>query len=363
MSSLASIIRSGLIWRALPPQNHLSQKPLAKTLATADAGISTPDPSVFTPCTSSESKELYELCCEQVNGATLDTASPKNTSLRGVVPFGIPAIDADLATAGLPYGTLHEWYVDSDLPIQHRHPYTMFSWLAVQTWREVLQSPAQKRRFIFWIGKETWPSPHLLAELSRGIISGSGDNKANDFFNSNFFLDVSGEKEQLWSIETALRSSATALVIGKLKTTSLAITRRLHLAAQRGNALGLFSISDKMKMTATSAHSRWRLEAIKNEDTRRQSTKEAHPTWDLTLEKWKGAQPQNNHWCIGLSAPSIKDLYFNSQIEASLKASHQGTSSAYGTAHTETTISLHISPQLVDRSGDTETARSERIAS
>lgn len=314
MSSLAFMIRSGFIWRAVPPA--LSDTIPQSTLPTKER---------FAPFSKDECKDLHELCIEQY-------ANPRLATKRDALSFGVEAIDRALSENGLRYGTIHEWGVQN---LSHAHvpvPHSLFSWFAFRAWTE---NGNRAPRFIFWIGREAWPSPHTLAQISLG------NKEQSSFFAQNIFLDVQGEKERLWSIETALRSSACALVIAPLANASLTISRRLLLAAERGQSIGLFSIAPRMKSMITGAQSRWEVTAVRSPSH--------HPRWRLDIVKWKGPQPTDRSWEVELSPPSITDLYF-SQSKA-IAASHERTYAA------PEAFSLHIPADVVDRTVGQETAR------
>jgi hypothetical protein len=300
MSSLARIIRSGLIWRALPPaegadNNNHGEKEQQKS----------PIKEQFYPVSAKQCQDLHELCVEQFP----PTAQARNAH-RSCLSFGIDSIDRDLPAPGLPAGTVHEWSLRNPLNDRNNTPHSLFAWMAFRAWKQLERNSAPEKnssaelRFIFWIGRDVWPSPHTLAQIAQG------ENRKGAFFGQNIFIDVANEKERLWSVETALRSPAAALVIAPLSTPSLTVSRRLLLAAERGGGVGLLSIPRQMQAATTAALSRWEVTPVPSPSD--------YARWRLALVKWKGAHLKKQSWHVELSPPSIRDLYFSGVADNSL---------------------------------------------
>lgn len=386
MGSLASLIRSGQIWRATLESRAINTEGL----------------SPLKRCLQTECKNIFEECFEQFAVG----------ERKQIVRSDIPEIDQALPDGGLRFGTTHEWILESSLPLRSQYPYTISAWWAAQSF--LSQEPkvagrgiTGEARFIFWIGRETWPSPHVLMEMISNIDASKNDEiVAQAFLQRNIFLDVHGEKEQLWAAETALRSGGAALVVAPLKDNSRIATSRLRIAAEKGETLGFFlrnhktsgpNVTREMYSGRSAAQSQWLLQPwllqpqehlqseyalgscktidsaesekfsstsiiskLSGSSRSNRNVREIIPRWRLSLLKWRGIMPSTREWQVELKRPSIHDLYFSSSTlgkgmngEMSGGPVKQRTSEGYRESNKlklETrALSLCVSPILVDR--------------
>jgi hypothetical protein len=229
---------------------------------------------------------------------------------------------------------------------------------------------------------------------------------ARSFLQRNIFLDVQGEKEQLWAAETALRSGGAALVVAPLRDNSRIATSRLRIAAERGETLGFFlrthkasnpHIARDVRSGRSAAQSQWLLQSwllqsrehlqpqylpeswktldpteseklsstsitskLSGDSRSSRNVREIIPCWRLSLLKWRGAQPSTREWQIELKRPSVHDLYFSdSALEEKMSGEAGGGPVKQRTSEGDResnniklktrAISLCVSPLLVDR--------------
>lgn len=191
--------------------------------------------------------------------------------------FGIYEIDSILPRGGIAAGAIHEWMFDDALDSP---PLIIPAYLAANLLRQ-----NEDARSVFWIGKDVWPSPYLLAQRDPLLLSRS------------VFLDPPSEKIRLWCLETALRSSASRAVVASVSNFTLAQTKRLSLAAAYSGATG-FIIRKKEELSLpSSALTRWIVKPTPSET--------ATPSFLLHLARCKGASPIQREWKVQISDETI----------------------------------------------------------
>lgn len=132
----------------------------------------------------------------------------------GVLPFGLPDLDAALPGGGLPLACLHEILPGDDPP--HDAAATGFA-AALAARLSALRGEAP----VLWLSRsrDLYPPGLLAYGLSPArLLVGRADNRA----------------DLLWALEEAARSAALAAVIGEGAAPGLAESRRLQLAAEAG---------------------------------------------------------------------------------------------------------------------------------
>lgn len=195
---------------------------------------------------------------------------PAQSKITSSIPFGIKEFDDALAHHGLLTKAIHEIF-SSDIPL------SLVSFLAAQ-------STFQKAGYLFWIGKECWPTPHFI----RQFISSAHED---EFFEKCLFIDPPSEKLKLWAFEAALRSSAVSFVFTKFKGLSFSLTRRFALAAKKGRALGIIARPIAEQKTPSAAATRWYISSAKGIDS---------PRFKLQLLKQKGGMASEYSWICEL---------------------------------------------------------------
>ncbi len=198
---------------------------------------------------------------------------PDGGSPSRKAPTGWPPIDAVLrgdseeGSGGLVRGAVHEWIgepPDGDGPWQP--PLCLLTSLAKQA-----SSPhAGARGWVVWVGRDCWPSVHTL---------GRGDGPP--LWRRSLLVDPPGPDERLWSIDLSIRSPAASAVVADGRQLEMAATRRLQLAARKGDGVLLLARSADEGRTLSAAATRWRVRPVPGE----------RPRWRVTLWRRKGTQP------------------------------------------------------------------------
>lgn len=179
-------------------------------------------------------------------------------------PFHEPHLDAALPWGGLPAGSLHEL-------VGHAPSITGF--LAAFLAR------VRPGRPILWITSEQQPyAPGLAAfGLDHRRLTIAWARRPQD---------------RLWAFEDALRTPGFAAVIAEVGNADLTETRRLQLAAESGNGLGLLVRRDA---APSAALTRWRVDTVLGDGR--------SPRWSVTLERCRGGQPAS--WLVEFDHASL----------------------------------------------------------
>lgn len=169
-----------------------------------------------------------------------------------VYGFGEAALDAALPWNGLPAGSLHE--------LVGYGP-------SVTGFLGAFLGRVRPGRPILWITPEQqFYAPGLAAfGLDHRRLTLAWARRAQD---------------RLWAFEEALRTPGYAAVIAEIDGADLIATRRLQLAAESSQGLGLLIRRDT---TASAALTRWRIEPTLSDGR--------NPRWSVKLERCRGGQP------------------------------------------------------------------------
>jgi len=160
---------------------------------------------------------------------------------RGVAALGVPAIDAALPWRGLARGGVHELLGgDGDA--------ARFGFAAALLGR----LPVGGGRILWCRGG------HATREIGRPYGPGlAGFGLAPERL---LFFETRCAEEALWAIEEGLRCRRLAAVVGEGVATGLAASRRLQLAAEAGDTLGLL-LPAPGKAATTAAFTQWRIDS------------------------------------------------------------------------------------------------------
>lgn len=214
---------------------------------------------------------------ERRTGTAYDKpAYDKNAVLR----FGAEDLDRALPLGGLSFGAIHEFGCKK-LGSRKQLPLTLLpAILAAQLFKQ--RSNCSLPGKIFWIGKQCWPTPHVLSAAAGSPI-----------YKQCVFLDPPSDKLHLWSIELALRSRGTALVISALTSLRPILIRRFALAARAGGGIAILLRPAAALSAASPSASRWLVAPAPSPTS--------SPRLHLTLLKYRGGEPRQREWIVECS--------------------------------------------------------------
>ncbi|WP_049973930.1 ImuA family protein [Azospirillum sp. B4] len=204
---------------------------------------------------------------------------------RGVVPLGVPAVDAHLPAAGpgesgvngLPRAALHEVAAAGDLDAGAA---TAFTALLAARLAEQVRGP------ILWMTR----APDLYAP---GLdAQGVGPGRL-------VVVHAASEVDLLWAMEEALRCPRVGAVVGEAGGLDLTASRRLHLAAEAGGVPGLLlrlgrakGAKGAVKSTqASAAVTRWQVSTAPIQDDGSAASAFTGPAWRVELLRCRGGRP------------------------------------------------------------------------
>jgi protein ImuA len=163
---------------------------------------------------------------------------------RGVLPFGIPAIDSRLPEGGLALGALHEVAGGGDGAVDGAAAALFAAGIAARTRGKVLW--CQTRPDLFAPG---------LAQ------AGLGPERV-------VYVEAGDEKSVLACFEEGLRHGGLGAVVAEISRLSMTASRRLQLAAETSGAIGLAVRRWRRQTEAadfgqpTASLTRWRVTAL-----------------------------------------------------------------------------------------------------
>ncbi len=176
--------------------------------------------------------------------------SPLTSSFLSA-PFGIEEIDQALPKYGLASGVTHEFMLSNALSSRDR-----YQWQAPLTVMTTLLRNAYERHtnnsFIFWIGKQCWPSPHLLRKIFYPI-------EEKEWAKLCFFIDPPDKDMRLWSIMQTLRSPSSFAVIADASRLSTTASRQLQLAVKGKDVFAFLARPPWEEKIISAAQTRWKL--------------------------------------------------------------------------------------------------------
>lgn len=130
------------------------------------------------------------------------------------------------AAPSLRRGGLHEWLgvADPASSSSGDRPSPWMPALAITTHLAIraLRSDVRASGVAVWIGRRSWPYPHLLARAGSSLLERC------------LFVDPPDAGARVWAIDLALRSPAASVVIADASGLDMASSRRLQLAAEAG---------------------------------------------------------------------------------------------------------------------------------
>jgi protein ImuA len=196
---------------------------------------------------------------------------------------GVERIDEALPWAGLPLAGLHE----------------------VAGWREadfalallagLLARPSETRP-VLWCQS-------LDAARERGRPYGPGLAQRGADPGRMLFVTARRERECLWAMEEALASGAVAAAVAEAPAIGMTETRRLQLAAARGEAMGLILRGPVGDRAPSAALTRWRAEPLPGPESAGPPPLTGPGRFDLSLWRCRGGAPDN--WTVEQDAQTL----------------------------------------------------------
>ena len=204
--------------------------------------------------------------------ATIDKDKGFSLAEEGLLPLGLPAVDAALG-GGLACGALHE--------LAPAAPAQFGTALGFALTLAALRTAGGKGRTSSALFIQT-----DFAALEAGALYGPGLDCLGLPMERLIVLRVPRPVDALWACEEALKSHGVAVVIAELPEASEAAdftaTRRLALAARAGGGLGLL-LRHRPLPIATAATTRWQVAAAPSTPDRFGGL--GHTTFDLSLNR------------------------------------------------------------------------------
>ena len=196
-----------------------------------------------------------------------DLLSKKN-STQTAAPFLIPEIDLVL-DGGLALGQIHEWrsfFLDKSVQTKTLIPPHL---ILCSLFRNLLQqdSASNSKKVIIWIGKECWPSVHLLNLLCQ--------NLDYDWQRQVLLIDPQSKQERLSAFRSCLSSKAVLATVGDASSFNLIATRQLQFAARTGGGMGI--LLRREESSGLPAYTKWIVEPALAQPALAHPTL-AHPT-------------------------------------------------------------------------------------
>ncbi|MFG0276296.1 MAG: hypothetical protein ACF8QF_14700, partial [Phycisphaerales bacterium] len=102
------------------------------------------------------------------------------------------------------------------------------------------------------------------------------------------FVDVAGDSERVWATDLALRCSGAQAVVADGGGLSMSASRRLQLAAEAGNALGLLARPAREAGAISAARTRW---LVRPAPVGENAMERDGPGWAIELLRCKGMRP------------------------------------------------------------------------
>jgi protein ImuA len=194
---------------------------------------------------------------------------------RGVLPFGLQALDRTLPGQGLALGTLHEV---AGIGAEEEEGAVAAAFLA-----GILARLRPERPVLWCLAGDDLYAPGLAAaglDPARLILA-----------------RVRRPAELLWAMEEGLRSPGLAAVVGEVETLTLPASRRLLLAAEASGVTGFAlrrwrdgAMAARQRLMPNAAETRWRVAPLPG-DVAAGLPGLGRPRWRLELWRCRGGVP------------------------------------------------------------------------
>ena len=193
---------------------------------------------------------------------------------RPVLPFGIGAIDAKIATGGLRLDSLHEVAAASPGPSDDAAATLFMAGIAARAWGPVLW--VVRRRDLFAPGLyQAGLAPERL-----------------------IYAEAADDAELLALMEEGLRHRGLGAVVGEVKRAAMPNTRRLQLAAEGGKTIALLMKRHAREggnplAVPSAAMTRWRVASAPSAPLPVGADGVGRAMWHLDLVRQRGGEPAN----------------------------------------------------------------------
>ncbi len=256
--------------------------------------------------------------CGNHRGAVFERKANSDRML--CASFDIPEIDDSLPQRGLPFGSTHEFLLDDGLSSRtpyHWHPplLVLGAILAHSLAANGRSSLSSEKELIAWVGRNCWPAPYLFEQTMKNNGPSAPSNVLLDRLKF-LFLDPPAKAKRLWSTIQILSSPATYAVIADGSAFSMTASRKLQLAARRGNSLGLILRPPWESGLLSAASTKWKISPQAPLINNSQSQLPRFPQWEVELLRAKGGvsaktwliewykEDKHGKNCLRLSPPS-----------------------------------------------------------
>jgi protein ImuA len=119
------------------------------------------------------------------------------------------------------------------------------------------------------------------------------------------------EKEQLWTIEEALKCDGVTAVIGEMQELSFTASRRLQLAVEQSGVTG-FLIRKNPRSLATACVTRWKITPLASEQQDGLPGL-GFPRWNVELVKVRNGKPGT--WQLEWAGGGFRHVYKLASID------------------------------------------------
>ena len=118
------------------------------------------------------------------------------------------------------------------------------------------------------------------------------------------FVDVSRQKDVLWTIEEALKCGALTTVVGELAELSFTESRRLQLAVEQSKVTGFIHRYNPRSENTVACVTRWKIKPIRSDAGVLPGV--GFPRWDVQLLKVRNGKPGT--WQIEWAAGQFRQI-------------------------------------------------------
>lgn len=193
----------------------------------------------------------------------------KPASVNQRLSTGLSSIETAFPNQTFPTGAVHEFL--SYAPAQAAATNGFMTGLLGQF--------MQHQGACLWIGKQRTIFPSALKRF--GIDP-----------ERIIFVDLTREKEVLWTVEQALKCAALAAVIGELSELTFTESRRLQLAVEESQVTGFIHRYSPRRENTTACVTRWKIAPLPSE-LEDGLPGVGYPRWQVDLLKVRNGKPGN----------------------------------------------------------------------